>query len=145
MRFDLVDRVLEISPDKAVALKHVAASEDYLRDHFPGFPVLPGVLMLEAMAQTARRVLERFGPPGLRGPAGRRAVLGRIRALRYGYLVKPGCTLRIEVNRLKDTAEGAVEFRAEVLALEPRSDAESVPAASARITLRAPIVDAATA
>lgn len=143
MRFELVDRVIEIAPDKAVALKHVTAAEEYFQDHFPGFPVLPGVLMLEAMIQTARRVLERFGPSGLAGPAGRRAVLARVRALKYGYLVKPGCTLRVEVSRLKDPGDGCVEFRAEALALEPIARSEPNAAASARFALRAPVLEPA--
>src|SRR5262249_58553760 len=68
MHFDLVDRVLEQSPDRIVTLKHVSAAEEYLQDHFPTFPVLPGVMMLEAMVQAGRRMLEkRAGKPlGLR-------------------------------------------------------------------------------
>ncbi|MBM4109533.1 MAG: hypothetical protein FJ255_12120 [Phycisphaerae bacterium] len=139
MKFDMVDRVLELAPERAVTLKQVTAAEEYLQDHFPGFPVLPGVLMLEAMVQAARRMLERFGPPGLSGPQGRRAVIARVRALKYGYLVKPGCTLRIEVARLKDPGDGTVEFKGEVYAIEPRvAPAQPAIAASGRITLHAP-------
>lgn len=137
----MVDRVLELAPERAVTLKQVTAAEEYLQDHFPGFPVLPGVLMLEAMVQAGRRLLERFGPPGLSGAAGRRAVIAQVRALKYGYLVKPGCTLRIEVTRLKDPAQGGVEFKGEVHAIEPGAGGPGEPtiAASGRITLRAPI------
>jgi 3-hydroxyacyl-[acyl-carrier-protein] dehydratase len=145
MRFELVDRVLEISPERAVTVKLVSAAEEYLQDHFPGFPVLPGVMMLEAMVQSSRRVLERFGPDGLRGPQGRRAVVGRVRALKYGQFVKPGSTIRVEVSRLKDPGAGVVEFKGEVVLLEPGAGGagtaagEPAMAASGRFTMRAPI------
>ena len=57
MHFDFVDRVLELTPERIVTLKNVAVSEEYLQDHFPTFPVLPGVFMIEAMVQAARRLL----------------------------------------------------------------------------------------
>src|SRR5262245_9060147 len=64
MHFDLVDRILEQPPDRIVTLKHVTSAEEYLGDHFPSFPVLPGVMMLEAMVQAGRRMLEgRAGRP----------------------------------------------------------------------------------
>ena len=54
MRFHLVDRVLELEPgERIVAIKNLSLAEEYLADHFPGFPVMPGVLMLEAMTQAA--------------------------------------------------------------------------------------------
>jgi len=49
--FLLVDRVLEASEDKIVALKNVTLNEPFFQGHFPGHPVMPGVLILEAMAQ----------------------------------------------------------------------------------------------
>lgn len=154
MRFDLVDRVLEISPDRAVTVKLVSAAEEYLQDHFPGFPVLPGVMMLEAMLQASRRILERFGPEGLRGPQGRRAVVARVRALKYGRFVKPGSTIRVEIARLKDPGDGTVEFKGEVLLIDPPAlhptphpDAPTQPtepavAASGRFAMRPCLVHA---
>ena len=54
MRFTLLDRVVAIEPGKSItAVKSVTLAEEYLGDHFPRFPVLPGVLMLEAMTQAA--------------------------------------------------------------------------------------------
>jgi 3-hydroxyacyl-[acyl-carrier-protein] dehydratase len=49
--FLLVDRVLEVSENKIVALKNVSVNEPFFQGHFPGHPVMPGVLILEAMAQ----------------------------------------------------------------------------------------------
>ena len=54
MRFTLLDRVVAIEPGKSItAIKTLTLSEEYLADHFPRFPVMPGVLMLEAMTQAA--------------------------------------------------------------------------------------------
>lgn len=54
MKFELIDRILELTPgERIVAEKSVSPSEDYFADHFPTFPVMPGVLMLEAMVESA--------------------------------------------------------------------------------------------
>lgn len=112
MHFNLVDAVVEVGEGRIVTLKQVTRAEEYLGDHFPEFPVLPGVLMLEAMVQAARRLMaERPGPWG---PAGsRRWVLGGVRAVKYGAFVKPGQSLRVEVTAGKPTGDGGVEFRGE--------------------------------
>jgi len=49
--FLMIDRVLEVSDDKVIALKNVSFNEPYFQGHFPGVPVMPGVLQIEAMAQ----------------------------------------------------------------------------------------------
>ncbi len=105
MRFDLVDRVLERSEGRIVTLKCVSGAEEYLQDHFPTFPVLPGVMMIEAMVQAARRLLEE------RDPALSRHVLGQVRALKYGAFVRPGDALRVEVILHKSHADGSFEFK----------------------------------
>ncbi len=94
MRFFLIDRVVEWTPgERAVAVKNVSLSEDYLRDHFPRTPTMPGVLMLEAMAQLSGILLE----DALLGKEGRRttAVLSIVEKAKFRRLVKPGDQLRI--------------------------------------------------
>ena len=114
MRFELIDRVVSAEGDRGVAVKAVSRSEEYLQDHFPGFPVLPGVFMLEALVQTARAVLWGRGEPvGVGG--GDRLVLGEVRALKYGTFVSPGDLMRLEVwvRKRGGGAGGAVEFGGE--------------------------------
>lgn len=131
MHFSLVDAVLERGEDRIVTIKHVSSAEEYLQDHFPGYPVLPGVMMLEAMVQAARALED---PKGAAEPP---LVLGAVRGLKYGRFVPPGSTLRVEVTRHKRAAEG-VEFKAEATVLDPQAapGAEAPTAASGRILLR---------
>jgi 3-hydroxyacyl-[acyl-carrier-protein] dehydratase len=122
MHFSLIDRVVEwrlagaegSSPARLVAIKLVSSAEEYLQDHFASFPVLPGVLMLEALVQAARELLEREAEAStVQSGTGDcpRMVLGRVRALKYGNFVPPGSTLRVEVERGKTLEGGHVEFK----------------------------------
>jgi len=112
MRFELIDRVVLVEGGRCVAVKVVSRSEEYLQDHFPGFPVLPGVFMLEALVQTGRALLAGGGGPvGVGG--GDRLVLGEVRALKYGTFVSPGDVMRLEVSAQKREDGGAVVFRGE--------------------------------
>lgn len=102
MRFDLVDAVLERGGERIVTVKNVTAAEEYLGDHFPGFPILPGVMMLEAMVQAARRFLEQESvSENSRPRVAREWVLGEVRNVRYGNMVRPGQRLTVEVERIK--------------------------------------------
>ncbi|MCA9279651.1 MAG: hypothetical protein H6815_10140 [Phycisphaeraceae bacterium] len=125
MHFNLVDRVIELTPDSIVTHKCVSNAEEYLQDHFPGFPVLPGVLMLEAMVQAARRWY------GSRFPEADRVVLGSVRALKYGTLVRPGCVIRVEVQSQSTSADSISEFKGKVIVSET-----GAVAASGRFSLR---------
>lgn len=132
MHFDLVDRVLDQGDTHIVTLKHVSNAEEYLLDHFPGYPVLPGVMMLESLVQAARRLL---------GPSSTPMVLGEARALKYGAFVRPGASLRVRVELLKRHESGAVEFRGEAHLLDAKpasADAAAAPqvAVSGRFSLR---------
>lgn len=134
MHFDMVDRVLELSADRIVTLKQVSRAEEYLQDHFPEFPVLPGVFMIESLVQAARRLVEhRGGPP--------RLVLGAVRAVKYGSFVRPGEALRIEVGLHKESPDGVIEFKGEGTVRRNSGNyatdsGESVVAVSGRFSLR---------
>jgi len=137
MHFDLIDSVIEKTLDRVVTIKNVSSAEEYLQDHFPTFPVLPGVMMLEAMVQAGRRMLEDQSAGDVP------LVLGKVRALKYGKFVKPGHTLRVEVERLKDPGDGTFDLRGEVILIDPAkpthhgdSHAPRAVAASGRFTLR---------
>lgn len=120
--------MLEQSDERIVTLKHVSNAEEYLQDHFPGYPVLPGVMMLEAMVQAARK---------LAGPSAMPLVLGQVRALKYGAFVRPGCGLRVEVALHKRLDGGAIEFKGEGLLIQTGEPAsEPKVAVSGRFTLR---------
>ena len=130
MHFRLIDTVLERGSDRAVAIKNVTAAEEYLGDHFPGFPVLPGVFMVEALTQAARAVLEKRGMP--------RMVLGEVKALRYGSFVRPGETLKVEVTLDKVREDGSAVFKAQGTVLRDGTDpAAAETAVSGRLILRA--------
>ncbi|MBC7770987.1 MAG: beta-hydroxyacyl-ACP dehydratase [Pyrinomonadaceae bacterium] len=132
MHFNLVDAVVERSETRIVTVKQVSSAEEYLQDHFPGFPVLPGVMMVESIVQAARLLLEPRVP-------GVRLVLGSVRALKYGRFVRPGDSLRVEVTLHKDNPDGSFEVKAEGLAVRTwqTGSAESGPAAVAgRLVLR---------
>ena len=106
MKFNLIDKVEQLSDEKIVAVKYVSLAEEYLADHFPTFPVLPGVMMLEALTQAAGWLLHHR-----RGFEKSLAVLKEARNVKYGSFVAPGNFLRVEVEFLKQTESGA-SFRA---------------------------------
>lgn len=131
MRFDLVDHVVELSGERIVTLKNVSNAEEYLLDHFPTFPVLPGVFMIESMVQAARRLAASIDP------ANGRHVLGGVRALKYGTFVRPGDTLRVEVTLEKSGESGTLEFKGNGVVIRPGGTAEGAPTAvSGKFSLR---------
>jgi 3-hydroxyacyl-[acyl-carrier-protein] dehydratase len=117
MRFWLLDRILSYEPDtQLTAVKNVSLSEEYLADHFPEFPVLPGVFMLEAATQAAAwliRLSENYAHSVV--------VLHEARSVKYADFVAPGHTLTIRVEQNKKDErytnfrfEGTVEGRVSV-------------------------------
>lgn len=102
MKFNLIDRIEELSEQRIVAVKYVSLAEEYLADHFPTFPVLPGVMMLEALTQAAGWLLHQR-----RNFARSMAVLKEAKNVKYGTFVVPGQSLRVEVELSKETPGGA--------------------------------------
>ncbi len=130
MHFDLVDSVLELEEERIVTLKQVTAAEEYLQDHFPTFPILPGVLMIESMVQAARRLLVS------RDPSLETHVLGEVRAVKYGAMVKPGQALRVEV-RLSKSAGEVFTFKGTGCVVDASNESlDGATAVSGRFSLR---------
>jgi 3-hydroxyacyl-[acyl-carrier-protein] dehydratase len=100
VKFNLLDKIEWISDERIVAVKYVSLAEEYLADHFPTFPVLPGVMMLEAVSQAAAWLLHRR-----HDFAKSMAVLKEARNVKYGHFVAPGNALQVEVelNKLSET------------------------------------------
>src|SRR6186997_2815340 len=98
--FLLVDRIVELEAERIVGLKCVTANEPFFQGHFPDFPVMPGVLIVEAMAQTA-------GVLVLKTIADRNSklvLLVAIESAKFRRPVVPGDQLRLEMAVIKRKA-----------------------------------------
>jgi len=94
MKFGLIDRIVERSRgERIVAVKAVSLAEEYLADHFPTFPVLPGVFMLEALVEAAAWLVR-----DAQDFASNVVLLRRAKNVTYKSFVKPGNLLRLEVT-----------------------------------------------
>jgi len=106
----LVDRVIECDDQKRiVGIKNVTVNEPFFQGHFPGMPIMPGVLQLEAMAQTAGILLNRVAKV-----AGVIPYFMTIDKVKFRKLVKPGDQMRIEVE-LTNIRSKSAKFQATVL------------------------------
>jgi len=86
MRFLFVDRILKLEPGRFIEAEHAFPSDqDFFRDHFPGFPVVPGVLLTEMMGQTAAKCLDAESREKGRG----KAMLAQIRSASFREWVRP--------------------------------------------------------
>ena len=96
--FLLIDRVIELGPDKSVvALKNVTINEPFFQGHFPGHPVMPGVLVIESMAQAAGLLTQISSR--LKGNTGSPLFyLAKVDNARFNAPVVPGDQLRLEVE-----------------------------------------------
>ncbi|TKI55289.1 3-hydroxyacyl-ACP dehydratase FabZ [Brevibacillus antibioticus] len=95
--FLLVDRIESVEEgQKAVGIKNVSINEPFFQGHFPGFPVMPGVLIVEAMAQVGGVAM--LSVPDFKGKI---AFLAGIDGARFRRQVVPGDQLRIEVSITK--------------------------------------------
>jgi beta-hydroxyacyl-ACP dehydratase FabZ len=99
----LVDRILELEPDRIVGIKNVTANEPFFAGHFPDFPVMPGVLIVEAMAQVAGVLVLKEIPDR----ANKLVFLAGIDNAKFRRPVLPGDQLRIEMKVIKKKASVA--------------------------------------
>lgn len=94
MRFILIDKIVSIEPGRQIkTIKNVSLSEEYLADHFPTFPVLPGVLLLEGLVESASwlvRLTENFAHSML--------LLEQARNVKYKSFVAPGAAIEYTVQ-----------------------------------------------
>lgn len=134
----MVDRILEFESGKRmVGIKNVTMSEDFLTHHFPGFPVMPGVLVIEAMTQLAGWLL------AVSTDFKYKALLSGVRQARFSHFIRPGDSLWLEVilvSRLEDIvsfkgvgklgpkAVAKVSFEAKLVALERLENPEETKA-----------------
>ena len=118
----LVDRIIELSAERIVGIKNVTANEPFFSGHFPDFPVMPGVLIVEAMAQTAGVLVLK----SIEDRASKLVLLVSIEYAKFRKPVVPGDQLRMELIMLKRkasvakmsgkaTVDGALVAEAEVM------------------------------
>jgi len=123
MRFTLIDRITDLEPGRRIeAVKNLTMAEEYLAEHFPGFPVLPGVLMLEAVTQAGAwliRATEDFQHSVI--------LLKEAKAVKYGHFVTPGKQLRL-------TCEWAGEAGS-LVTLKAKGDLSGASSVSCRVVL----------
>src|SRR5215471_14066232 len=98
MRFNLVDRIEEVVPGRLIrASKNLTLGEEYLADHFPTFPVMPGVLMLQTLVEAGAwllRVSDDFRHSII--------VLREARGVKFGTFMQPGSQMAISVELVEE-------------------------------------------
>jgi 3-hydroxyacyl-[acyl-carrier-protein] dehydratase len=125
--FLLIDRVIAFEPKKLTALKNVSGNEEFFQGHFPGHPVMPGVLIIESMAQ-ACGMLVKLSVPKERQHEGV-FYLVKVDKARFNRVVVPGDQLRLEVQQKRlmrnmslfecqALVDGAIAAQAELLCAE---------------------------
>jgi 3-hydroxyacyl-[acyl-carrier-protein] dehydratase len=102
VKFNLIDKIEQLTDERIVGVKYVSLAEEYLADHFPTFPVLPGVMMLEAVVQAAGWLLHHRT-----NFAHTMAILKEAKNVKYGQFVAPGNFLKVEVDLIKAVPGGA--------------------------------------
>jgi 3-hydroxyacyl-[acyl-carrier-protein] dehydratase len=123
MRFNLVDRIVEVQPGTSLrAVKNLTLGEEYLADHFPSFPVMPGVLMLQALVEAGAWLL-RLSDDYRHSVI----VLREAKNVKYGAFMEPGKQLLLTVELTEQQDHLAV--------LKGKGEVEGNTAVSARLTL----------
>jgi 3-hydroxyacyl-[acyl-carrier-protein] dehydratase len=123
MRFNLVDRIVEVEPGRVLrATKNLTLGEEYLADHFPTFPVMPGVLMLQTLVEAGAwllRVTDDYRHSVI--------VLREARNVKYGTFMDPGRQMRITVELTEQDGPLAV--------FKGKGEVDGNSTVSARLTL----------
>src|SRR4051812_17121044 len=123
MRFNLVDRIVEVVPGRLIRIvKNLTLGEEYLADHFPTFPVMPGVLMLQTLVEAGAwllRVSEDFRHSVI--------TLREARNVKYGHFMEPGKPMTVSVE-LTERGEGTATFKG-------KGEADGEMTVSAKVTL----------
>lgn len=123
MRFNLVDKITSIEASQSItAVKNLSLAEEYLQDHFPGFPVMPGVLMLESLIQ-ASAWLMRFSNDFQNSTI----LMKQAKAIKFNSFLKPGDTM-VVTSKLHKSDGDQWQFKA-------AGAVEGVSTVSARLTL----------
>jgi 3-hydroxyacyl-[acyl-carrier-protein] dehydratase len=130
MRFHLVDRVVELERAKKIRMvKHLTLAEEYLADHFPGFPVMPGVLMLQTLVESAAwllRISEDYKHSII--------ALREVRNVKYGTFMEPGKSLVTTVELAEPVGDRPeATFKGKGETLKDKGEMEST--VSARFTV----------
>ena len=103
MRWILIDRILKIDKGRSLqALKNISLGEDYLQDHFPGFPIMPNSLIIEALAQSGGILvghLHNFKD---------KVILAKIEKAEFPKMVRPGDQLILEAEIIEEREEGCL-------------------------------------
>ena len=131
----LVDRILEYDHEHIVGIKNVSANEPFFAGHFPGFPVMPGVLIVEAMAQCAGVLVLKTIPDRHK----KLVLLAMVEEAKFRRPVLPGDTLRMEMKVVKwkttvakftgqATVDGQVVAEATVMCKLNDKPSEAAPA-----------------
>lgn len=105
MRYVLLDRITSLRPPEAASgVKCVSLSDDVFVDHFPGYPVMPGALILEALAQLGGVLVE--ATLRQRGRADLHALLTMVDKAKFRKMVRPGDRLELETRGLNASEDG---------------------------------------
>lgn len=125
MRFNLVDRLVDFEPGKRIRMvKNLTLAEEYLADHFPTFPVMPGVLMLETLVEAAAwllRLTDEYRHSVI--------VLREARNVKYGNFMQPGFSLIVTAELQEASADaGEVVFKG-------KGEMDGVSTVSAKFTV----------
>jgi 3-hydroxyacyl-[acyl-carrier-protein] dehydratase len=123
MRFNLIDRIVEVQPGRALrAVKNLTLGEEYLADHFPTFPVMPGVLMLQTLVEAGAwllRLTEDYRHSVI--------ALREARNVKYGTFMEPGRQMQVSVE--------LVERKEQTAVLKGKGEADGQTTVSARLVV----------